>query len=191
MRFVLIYDGPLPPNGSPQDKHAIRKQFHPQLQQQWKVDPSLTALTEGTMLVDGFPPPEVTQISREGFNFRPLVTGKLHLVCSLDITFLRPEEPGDLVKQGGDIDNRIKTLLDSLSVPPANQIVKFTPDAGEDPFYCLLEDDCLVTGLSIKTERLLRPPTGTRGKDVHLDVVVVVRPTRVTLETANFLGGQL
>jgi hypothetical protein len=38
MRFVLTYDGPLPPNntrsGIAQKKHDIRRVFHPQLKRQ-------------------------------------------------------------------------------------------------------------------------------------------------------------
>jgi hypothetical protein len=32
-----------------------------------------------------------------------------------------------------------------------------TPRVDENPFYCLLEDDALVTGLGITTDQLLEP----------------------------------
>lgn len=38
---------------------------------------------------------------------------------------------------------------------------------------------------------LLVPPQSPQANTVHLVIVVVVRPTRVTLETVNFLGGWL
>src|SRR5690349_5862551 len=38
-----------------------------------------------------------------GFGFIPIVRKSLALACELDITFLRKEEPGSLVFQGGDI----------------------------------------------------------------------------------------
>jgi hypothetical protein len=55
------------------------------------------------------------------FEFAPLVTKKLDLVAELDVLFLRPEPPGS-VGHGGDIDNRIKTLLDSLRIPRGNEL---------------------------------------------------------------------
>jgi hypothetical protein len=43
----------------------------------------------------------------------------------LKITLLRPEEPGAIILQSGDIDNRLKTLFDALSVPAQpNQLPK-------------------------------------------------------------------
>jgi len=39
------------------------------------------------------------------------------MVLQLGSLFLRPGEPGRLVSRGGDIDNRIKTLLDGLRMP--------------------------------------------------------------------------
>ena len=35
LKFRLVYEGPLPSNGSPQEKHAIRKAFHGQLRELW------------------------------------------------------------------------------------------------------------------------------------------------------------
>lgn len=64
--------------------------------------------------------------------------------------------------RGGDIDNRLKTLLDALSVPKDGQVPSGEVwEPGEDPFHCLLEDDNLVTGLSISVDRLLGPSTPT------------------------------
>jgi hypothetical protein len=130
--------------------------------------------------------------TREQFRFVPLVAKRLKLVCFLDITFLRREAPGQLIKYGGDIDNRIKTLLDSLRVPEAGEIKSLTPDVTENPFYCLLEDDSLVTGFQVKTERLLEPSSGAgRQSDVRLMITVIVHPTEVTMENLSFLGGWL
>src|SRR6266849_6098917 len=57
-----------------------------------------------------------------GKQFVPLVRQSLALACSLDILFLRREEPGSLILQGGDIDNRIKTLFDALKMPTADDM---------------------------------------------------------------------
>lgn len=77
-------------------------------------------------------------------------------MAHLDITILRPEEPGSIVTFGGDIDNRLKTLLDALSIPKPDQIPQGDAQGNdEDPLHCLLEDDNLITGLNVSVDRLL------------------------------------
>jgi hypothetical protein len=66
----------------------------------------------------------------------------------LEDYFLRKEEPGRLY-QGGDLDNRLKTLFDALSVPNKEQVVD-DPTMVEQ-VYCLLEDDRLITKVDIDT----------------------------------------
>ena len=78
--------------------------------------------------------------------------------------------------QGGDIDNRMKTLLDTLKIPTNTDLPdKGPPLPDQDPLFCLLEDDSLITGLNVKTDRLLDPdfpPT-----EVILLIHVRTRPT--------------
>jgi hypothetical protein len=45
--------------------------------------------------------------------YLPLIRKSLNLACAVDILFLRHEDPGSLILQGGDIDGRIKTLFDA------------------------------------------------------------------------------
>jgi len=185
MRFVLTYSGPLPPNGGTSDKHRIRRALLPQLKEQWNIDPALHSIAESTKLQE-----IGTRFARGGFCFVPLVMREYNLVCYLEVVMLRAEEPGNVLQSGGDIDNRIKTLFDSLSIPVhPNQVSGISPQAGENPFYCLLEDDSLVTGVEIKTERLLESPGNPN--DVRLTITATVRPTKVTIETLAFLGGWL
>jgi hypothetical protein len=90
---------------------------------------------------------------------------------------LRPEPPGALITQGGDIDNRLKTLFDALRMPHnLSELPKGSvPDVDQDPFFCLLEDDNLITAVSVKTDRLLVP---TENKnEVHLDIQIETRAT--------------
>jgi hypothetical protein len=97
-------------------------------------------------------------VRSNGFRFVPLVHKGLDLVCGLNILFLRREDPGSLISNSGDVDNRIKTLLDALRIPTdGSEILDASPDKDEDPFFCLLEDDRLVIELNIKTDRLLTP----------------------------------
>jgi hypothetical protein len=78
--------------------------------------------------------------------------------------FLRRDIPGSAIG-AGDLDNRIKTLIDTLRRPlNANKARgNEMPAEGEDPFYCLLEDDRLVSHLEVETDTLLDTPTGDNG----------------------------
>jgi hypothetical protein len=85
------------------------------------------------------------------------VSEKINLIAELSITLLRPEAPGSILTQSGDIDNRLKTLFDALKVPtePTALPNDEKPGDGENPFFCLLEDDNLITKVSVNTDRLL------------------------------------
>jgi hypothetical protein len=83
-------------------------------------------------------------------------------------------------------------LFDSLYVPDQNALKGLAPRDDEAPFYCLLEDDVLVTSLQVKTERLLSPLPERDGKtpesNVELLIAVSVRPTSIHLGNVGFLG---
>ena|SRR3990170_1992398 len=171
MVFRLKYDGRLLSSGGQsrvENKHRIRKEIHKQLSVLWKEATPLKVLggsknpdgqTESDWLANNF--------SRGGFHFVPLVNDHWKLVCDLDILFLRREAPGELVKSGGDVDNRIKTLFDALRVP--SQLSEIgdgvSVEADEDPFYCLLQDDSLIISFRVTTDRLLIPATSDKDKD--------------------------
>ena len=113
----------------------------------------------------------------------------MNLIARLEITFLRPEEPGCLITKGGDIDNRLKTLFDALRIPnEANELPsRVTPQDDEMPiFYCLLESDSLVTSVSVATDRLL-VQTG-ESDEVLLIIHTIVRGTRVTGINQSIIG---
>jgi hypothetical protein len=91
---------------------------------------------------------------------------------------LRPEPPGSILTQAGDIDNRLKTLFDALKVPaepdalPSND----NPKEDEKPFFCLLEDDNLITKISVETDRLLEQCSGP--SEAVLLIHVTTKATR-------------
>jgi hypothetical protein len=122
-----------------------------------------------------------------GWNFVPLVTNELELICGIDILFLRPDRPGQVV-WAGDIDNRLKTLLDSLRVPEANERYdQRAPGSDETPFFVLLEDDKLITKVSVETDQLLQfvssPPSMS---DARLIITVRLRPYELHLGNMQF-----
>ena len=186
MRFVLHYRGPLRSNGNPTHKHELREAFHQQLKRLWEQPP----LSEhNSYLVHPRTSPGEYSLPRPfgPFVFVPLVSGEMNVVAELSIILLRPEAPGQLITQGGDIDNRVKTLFDALTMPrhqnalPSGAIP--TPD--QSPFFfCLLEDDNLITSIAVKTEQLLEPVTDMTIVDIHIEVTTKV--TRLTMGNGNF-----
>jgi hypothetical protein len=97
--------------------------------------------------------------SRAGYEFVPLVTDDMALRCSLHVLLLRPEIGQKYILQRGDVDGQIKTLFDALRMPKnLDETGKVAPQADESPFFCLLEDDRLITEVRVTTDRLLLLP---------------------------------
>jgi len=111
-----------------------------------------------------------------GHGFTAIVNQFFQFRAKLDILILKPEQPGGIVLSGGDIDNRLKTLFDAMTRPAANQDVprNWIPQSEEKPLHCLLEDDALITSVSVRTSRLLNPVRPTNVK-VIVDVSVSTR----------------
>lgn len=183
MRFVLTYNGPLRPSNSDREqkiashKQEIRKVFHTQLRELWSVDRVLSNFkicrsckidcrviheSDGELggCVHDLPLVEYlsSEFQRNDYKFVPLVCKDFDLLCSIKILFLRKDKPGSVI-QAGDLDNRIKTLIDGLRMPEnKSELGEYeSPDDDEEPFYCLLDDDKRVTALSVETDVLLVP----------------------------------
>lgn len=124
-------------------------------------------------------------IEKFGAWFRPLVRESYALHCGLKIVFLRKEPPGKIY-QGGDIDGRIKTLVDALAMPRhAEQVLAKTKQS--EPIFCLLEDDSLVSGFEVESERLLGDQNNA-ADFVRLTIEVDVRVRQATIYNQSFLG---
>lgn len=193
MEFRLVYEGILPAqsggNAHLREKHAIRKEIHKQLKTLWYVQAPLVGFATHRMISDDASTGEhrewtsldeiAAKYKRFGFNFAPLVGRHFGLVCSLDILFLRRENPGAVITQGGDLDNRIKLLFDALRMPKdgAELPTGCVPDEGEkDYFFCLLEDDLLITEFAVTSDRLLAPlRSGDGPNDVYLVIKVKIK----------------
>jgi hypothetical protein len=168
MEFRLTYEGPLKANADYRAKHAIRQQFHQQLSELWGTHGILKPLRNSLRF-------EGLKVPKCGFNFVPVVRDRFSLGCGLDILFLRREAPGSVV-HGGDIDNRLKTLIDALKMPESdNELRGMLPADGEDPFFCVMEKDSLLCDLSVTTDRLLWPARPDENPNtVHLVIQVKV-----------------
>jgi hypothetical protein len=186
MKLVLHYRGELFANGSPTHKHDLRRHFHRQLKTLWGqrplVDDAKSLLQTGKQagdycLLRPFPP----------FVFVPLISAEMYVVCDISVVLMRPEPPGSLITSGGDMDNRLKTLFDAMTMPRhANAMPKTGPQADETPhFFCLLEDDNLIVRLDVRTEQLLEPQVGKN--EVDLAISVRTHVTRVTMGNSDFV----
>lgn len=188
MELTLFYRGVLASNGKTAEKQSLRRVFHRQLAEFWKQNP----LDDYRYLWDSSVPlfKPASDIRRKcgSFEFVPLVNEYMYLVADLQIHLLRSEPPGSVKAQSGDLDNRIKTLLDALRMPHVpNEIPSnAAPDNDECPFFCLLEDDALINSFSVVTHRWLEP--GIPPKETILVVSVRTAVTRLMARNAELAG---
>ena len=199
MKFRLTYEGVLRSSnkgGLSGHKHDIRKEFHKQLKHLWETNPFLSTykVHEGyftwneTLGNIGQIPGHIPLLEEAtkhysgsdapGYTYVPLAAKVFMLQCNLHILFLRAEGYSGKIIQSGDIDNRIKTLLDTLH-PPTNEDSPDDIDQGLEPFFCLLEDDSQITGFSVETDRLLDPKSDD-PKYVSVIMTVELLPFKPT-----------
>ena len=193
MEFFLRYQGPLPTcsrtESRAKEKDFIRRKLSPQLEDLWKTHPGLSSWLgrasefecgiKGRGMVEletqGIPSKPFGHVVFRGTKFIPLVVRVRRWICELKITFLRRHDPGDIVR-GGDIDNRLKTLFDGLRIPYDESETK---DSDDTQCFCLLEDDALISTVSIETERLWGPLTD-QAKESDVEILM-----RVTIKKFN------
>lgn len=209
VEFRLTYAGQLLASGNERPgaeagrarhKQEIRKVFLTQLKRLWNITPSLKSMLDT--------PAEIISVNRTdrttrqaalperyrcgNYRLLPLVTKDLGLFVGIDVLFLRPDPPGVLIRSG-DIDNRLKTLFDALRMPgpDSNELGGLEPASDENPFYCLLEDDRLISKVSIETDLLLEPSDESRrndANDTRLIITVKLKPTDAsTFATQHFI----
>ncbi|MGD0884901.1 MAG: hypothetical protein ABSA46_08520 [Thermodesulfovibrionales bacterium] len=217
VEFRLLYEGKLLPSGNQnkrgKEKHKIRRVFHPQLRRLWHVNPNLRQLAAsqpaGTidelMIKLNRPiPPGPTEEERVelgwksfgdnwnrlGYNFVPLVTEKMVLRCSLDILLLRPGDQKHIYRMG-DIDGQLKTLFDALRMPDQEgEIGKDNgPNDDEHPFFCLLQDDRLITEVRVVTDELLLLPNHKEVKANDAFVIIDVKLNHKDARTFDNIFG--
>lgn len=89
--------------------------------------------------------------------------------------------------EGSDLDNRIKTLFDSLRMPSgAQELGGAKPEGDDDPFFCLLEDDRLIHNVNIVTDKLLVPACAGETASECVAVIHVHVKTSEGFEIAVF-----
>jgi len=192
VEFRLLYEGELLASANSkrraEEKHEVRRAFHPQLRRLWQLKANLQYIAKHK---GNIADPVANRTDQErfdagikavgenwnrgGYDFIPLVTKEFALLCSLDILLLRPGEEKYTFRQG-DLDGQLKTLMDALRLPNENEGFKASdPQDDEKPFYCLLEDDRLISEVHIVSDELLLLPHAREVKANDSFVVVHVK----------------
>ena len=189
MEFRLTYAGKLRAHkrGVSGHVHDIRQRFHEQLKSLWNEHPVL-GRDQPLVSVDPKAKTFVGRIfSQNGYNWKPIVTEDNALVCELEVLMLRKGPPGNVRT---DIDNRLKTLFDALRIASPEELRNQSPRPGQNPFYALLQDDRLITRVSVASDMLLERVEGVeRDEDaVRLVIGVRVRPYKLLVDTLEFAG---
>ncbi len=192
MKFKLLYFGDLKVNPKKRSQHIaeIRMKFHQQLKELLKVSP-WHHLTE-YMGPNAKKTPVITR-HYNGIDFNPIITPALNLIAELEVQMFHPEIIG---QSRADIDNRMKTLLDALRAPQTEHEVGENTPKNIGPIYCLLDDDHLVTKLTVNTSHFLNPKMFSCGKEltdadlenfIFLLIDVNIRVSEGTIENLPFM----
>lgn len=188
MKFKLLYFGDIFVNPKKRAQHIsdIRMQFHPQLKRLLEHQPWDNL--KKYMVPDAVKGP-ITTRHIGGMDWNPIITPNLKMIAELDILLMHPEIVG---VAHSDIDNRVKTIMDGLRCPQnEHEIGQNTPRDG-GPIYTLLDDDHLVTKLTVNTSHLLATDifpdkTNLSPDSIFMLIDVNVRLTEGTLENLPFM----
>ncbi len=194
-------------------KHDIRRKMHEQLKQLWATNKFLQILIAPNSHITQLPPsagmvwgedpsirrPMATVLSEayshhreHGYGYVPLAREEIYLECSLRVLCLRRDHH-DAVLPARDIDNRIKTLIDALTMPSLRQGVPLKDGKpriasdDEKPFFVLMDDDRRVTHLEVETGIDLAPPPADADESfVRLVISVELRTYYTTMFNLGF-----
>ena len=186
MKFKLLYFGELLINPKKRSQHIadIRIQFHPQLKKLVEHSPW------NNLRKYMCPNPTKSPVSTRhvgGIDWNPVITPNLKLLAEIEIQLLHPEIVG---VARTDIDNRVKTLLDGLRCPQNEHEIGDNTPTDIGPIYTLLDDDHLVTKISVNTSHLLDSEIFAKrqnGDDLFAMIDVNVRVAEGTLENLPFM----
>jgi len=191
MEFTLRYRGPLPPHSVREkrvpEKQSVRRHIHAQLETLWATDPRLVKINPKTLQAsirkgaafdvqrpivgdDKF----FYRYSLGGFDFIPLINTPSEARCHLAIRLYCANAPGNIIFDGGDLDNRLKTLFDALRMPLDEDQLGESAATNGETLFCLLESDRLITKVSVESIRLLGPiPEDRSYAELDIDVTVL------------------
>jgi len=197
MRFRLYFEGPLYSDngGTGSNKLEARVdlfcKFDKQLQKLWETNQYLkTGKTSGPEL-DGYVETNLPQFQAEntivdGKTFQPLARKNLHLNCRLSFLVMRQDKTSGFFTKG-DIDNKVKFLVDCLRVPSAEQLKKGDWNRLPNPCHVVLEDDNMITQINVESDQLLDNGTANQGLDRSVVIIdVELKPYELHLGNIGF-----
>lgn len=155
----------------------MRRSFHTQLQKVWGKEPfGILKKWEDTNFSAGAPNFIRTN---SGQTFVPIYGKDVGVGVDLDITLLTCMPERKSVLSAGDLDNRVKRIVDALRVPKGHgEMLAGLPDGGR--WHCLMEDDDAVLSLSAR----LGPYLGSDDPSVSF-AVIKVRPMAMKVTNGN------
>ncbi|MEP7308024.1 MAG: hypothetical protein ABJA98_21175 [Acidobacteriota bacterium] len=160
VQFRLLLEGHVSSRqrGSSTERHKLRQFLHPQLKKLCHEHPSLKSWS---VVPPGGVGSKIERIANEhkfgAYRFVPVIRKKAaENIVSLDFLILRPTAGRGVFDGRGDLDGRIKSIIDVLRKPSQPDEVKSSPAEGEDPFFVVLEDDSQIYEFSVSTDTLWR-----------------------------------
>lgn len=154
----------------------MRRDFHSQLSKLWGKEPfQVLKQWEESDFAAGAP--KFTRQWRDQ-TFVPLLGEQIGVGARIDITLLTGMPSQKQVVSAGDLDNRIKRIIDALRVPKgeSEMAIHLPPGAR---WYCLLEDDDVVTAVSARLGAFLASDDPSES---FAFIRVSPSPLRVTMD---------
>ena len=178
MEIVLTYEGRIPSKGS--NLAAVwqmRKSFDTQLRKLWGKPPfDVLKKWEDSNFSGGAP-----NFLRacEGHTFVPLYGADVGVGVDLNIQLLTGMPAQKRVVSAGDLDNRIKRIIDALQAPTQKgEMIAGLPPGQR--WYCLVENDSAVLGLRATLGAYL----GSEDPSVSF-ATIVVKPIAMKVTLSN------
>jgi len=156
----------------------MRKSFHQQLSKLWGKEP-FSVLKDWEK--PGYGPDTIQDLS--GTNFLPYYGRTIGIGVELDIRLLTGMPNKTSIIKSGDLDNRVKRIIDALRIPKPNEMQK--GNISElNRCYCLLEDDDAVVAIRAKLGTYL-----SSDDPIVSFVYIIVKPMplRVTVDNISML----
>jgi hypothetical protein len=178
LEIVLTYRGRIPSKSS--SKAAIwdmRRSFDRQLRKLWGKQPfDVLKKWEDSNFAAGAPEFRLRQGTQL---FVPLYGSAIGVGVELDIRLLTGMPEQKAVITAGDLDNRIKRLIDALQAPA--QLGEHVDDLEPDQrWHCLVDNDSAVLGLTAKLGAYLDSDDPSESF-----ATIVVRPIPLRVSLAN------
>lgn len=175
MRCTLTLMYSLTTRGNAKEKHEIRMKFSEQLGKLVKTQPFILGKSK---LAN-------RKWHKNKYIFFPLVPFSSQCSASLKVRILDRQQRGYLIGRGGDIDNRLKTILDALRIPNEGTDMKGVAPGNRKRIYTLLEDDRQVSSLSVEISRWMveGPPN-----EVFVIIDIETQEEQTTYQSIDVLG---